>query len=267
MIKKQLFTSSMIMIVLWCFSAFAAAVGDSNVALKKTAVCSSTESAALGASLAVDGTISWASRWGSAFADSQWIYIDFGKSYTIDSVAIYWEHSGAKYFDLQTLKTGITVPAGNDQSWTTFHHDSTFYQDPPVDMCLNFLKLSPLTTRYFRIRCLKRLWQWGYGVIELQVFGIPSGTPVAKPAGRGTMQKLRFTRLDAGVSIKANGCLLNDMDTRIYSSQGQLVRRISGNTAVLWNLRDDSGNRTANGTYMIRVSIAGRIFQDKIVIY
>ena len=267
MTPKQFIAVSTIMIAVWSFSASAAAVGDSNVALKKTAVCSSTESAALGANLAVDGTISWASRWGSAFSDSQWIFIDFGKVYTIDSVAIYWEHSGAKYFDLQTLKTGVTAPAANDQVWTTFHHDSTFYQDPPVDMCLNFLKLSPVTTRYFRIRCLKRLWQWGYGVIELQVFGIPSGTHVSRAAGHSTVQRLRFTRSDVGISIKVDNRFSKFMDARIYSSQGQLVRQISGNQAVLWDLRDNFGNNVSKGTYLMRVSVDGSTVQDKVVTY
>lgn len=126
---------------------------------------------------AVDGPKSQASRWGSDYGtdmnkDSAWIFVDLGKTYQIDSLAIYWEHSGAKRYSVQTWKSRVDTPSYDDTGWETVFTDTTLaYQPRPVDMCLSFIKLAPVATRYVRIRCYKRLFEFGYSIMELEVYG------------------------------------------------------------------------------------------------
>ena len=129
---------------------------------------------------AVDGPKSQGSRWGSNYGtdknkDSAWIFVDLGKKYALDSVAIYWEHSGAKKYSVQVWKSEVDTPSYDDSGWTTVLTDTTLtYQPRPVDMCLSFLKLTPVEGRYVRIRCYKRLFEFGYSIMELEVYGMES---------------------------------------------------------------------------------------------
>src|SRR5947207_3277905 len=60
-----------------------------NLALNRPVIVSSTENGSFPASAAVDGSTT--TRWGSAFSDPQWIYVDLGATTTISRVILRWE--------------------------------------------------------------------------------------------------------------------------------------------------------------------------------
>ena len=65
-----------------------------------TATASSVENGdpGLGAQMAVDGN--FATRWASAFADSQWLEVDLGRDRSVHGLTIYWEDAYASSFDV-----------------------------------------------------------------------------------------------------------------------------------------------------------------------
>jgi hypothetical protein len=138
---------------------------------------------------AFDGPKSQASRWGSNYGsdknkDSAWIWVDLGTVTTVDSVAIYWEHSGAKPFAIQAWKGAGDVPSDKDSDWETIFRDSTLvYQNPPVDMCLSFHRIPATPLRFLRVRCYKRMFQFGFSIMELEVYS--TGPTAVRPRFQG----------------------------------------------------------------------------------
>ncbi|MDB5104418.1 MAG: putative secreted protein [Fibrobacteres bacterium] len=157
----------------WMPSAWAA---RPNIALNKVCKASSVEGM-LTPDKAVDGPKTQGSRWGSNYGtdknkDSAWFLVDLGRKYTVDSIAIYWEHSGAKRYSIQAWKPAVDTPSYDDSRWSTLFTDTTLqYQPRPVDMCLSFIKLDPVETRFLRVRCYKRLFEFGYSIMEFEAYG------------------------------------------------------------------------------------------------
>lgn len=186
-----------------------AAAGRPNLALNKVCKATSVEGK-LTPDKAVDGPKSQASRWGSDYAtdknkDSAWFYVDLGKPHLVDSVAIYWEHSGAKSYSIQAWDSPVDTPSHDDAGWKTLFSDTTLrYQPPPVDMCLSFVKLQPVQTRYVRIRCYKRLFEFGYSIMELEVYGNEGGTGLRPPTPKGN-RNLRTRGLRGPGGFSLNG--------------------------------------------------------------
>lgn len=166
--------------------AVSAQTARPNLAAKKICKASSVEGK-LTPDLAVDGPKSQGSRWGSNYGsdknkDSAWLFVDLGKAYDVDSVAIYWEHSGAKRYDIQSWASEVDTPSYSDAGWKVLLTDTTLYYQPrPVDMCLSFLKLAPARARYLRVRCYKRMFEFGFSIMELEVYGKESAASALVP--------------------------------------------------------------------------------------
>ena len=225
---------------------------------------------------ATDSLLGQGNRWGSYYnadhnpnPDSAWIFVDLGAKYYIDSLAIYWEHSGAKKYDVQVWNSDVDTPSYNDKGWTTIYTDTTlYYQNPPVDMCLAFLKVPVTQTRYVRIRCYKRLFNYGYSIMELLVFGnlnVQTNRESTQP--QSVASSLIIIRTKIGVSIRSMGAGSNAMTAEILSPAGKLIRRLSSLKEVQWNYKDAFGNKVPNGTYLLRVISWGKIMQEKIAVY
>ncbi len=127
-----------------------------NLALGKTATCSSSESGSYPASMAVDGNL--ATRWSSLFSDPQWICVDLGATYTIDTVKLYWETSAGKEYTIQT------APADSPNSWTT---RATVING---SYGLKIHEFTPVSCRYVRMYGTVRTWQYGYSLYEMEVY-------------------------------------------------------------------------------------------------
>ena len=99
-----------------------------NLAKGKPVTVSSTEASITTSTLASNATDgSYETRWGSLFADPQWLSIDLGASYAINRVKISWETAMASTYEIQLSSNGndwssIKSVTGNntttnDQNW------------------------------------------------------------------------------------------------------------------------------------------------------
>ena len=153
-----------ILILAFCFIHGINASGQCNttynVALGKIATASSIQSAGVPASDAFDGNM--ATRWGSAFTDNEYIYVDLGSSMPLCQVVLNWETALGKNFtidlsnDAVTWATAITIT--NNVSFT------------------NTLSISG-TGRYVRMKGTLRGTGYGYSIYEFQVYST-NPTPV-----------------------------------------------------------------------------------------
>ncbi|GHJ49552.1 hypothetical protein Cs7R123_68940 [Catellatospora sp. TT07R-123] len=109
---------------------------------------------------AVDGNS--ATRWGSLYADPQWISVDLGASYALNRVRLNWETAYGKAYQIQTSPDNAT--------WTTVY--STTTSDGGVDD----VTLTG-TGRYVRVYGTQRATQWGYSLFDLNVYGTPATGP------------------------------------------------------------------------------------------
>jgi beta-glucanase (GH16 family) len=129
--------------------------GEVNLALGKTASTSSNENESLSGSAAVDGNIS--TRWSSAFADPQWIYVDLGATYTINRVKITWEAASASQYKVQLSNDATT--------WSDLKAvvDNTTLVNEHTGLAGS--------GRYIRIYGTVRSTPYGYSIYELEVYG------------------------------------------------------------------------------------------------
>jgi hypothetical protein len=200
-------------------TALPSSAARANLAFGKTCKASSVEGK-LTPDKAVDGPKTQGSRWGSNYGtdknkDSAWFFVDLGAAYSIDSVAIYWEHSGAKLYTLQTWNSAVDTPSYDDKGWTTIFTDTTLtYQPRPVDMCLSFIKLTPVQTRYLRVRCYKRLFEFGYSIMEFEAYGSEGSAGLRRPArdlaSRGPSARPQPFRFRYGQNYSLMGRVLPD---------------------------------------------------------
>jgi type 1 glutamine amidotransferase len=117
---------------------------------------------------AVDGNA--ATRWGSAYADPQWISVDLGASYAVNRVRLNWEAAYGRAYQIQTSPDNAT--------WTTIF--STTTSDGGVDD----LTVAG-TGRYVRVNGTQRaLTQYGYSLWDLNVYGTPA-SPTATLLSQG----------------------------------------------------------------------------------
>jgi hypothetical protein len=137
-------------------------VSSVNLALNKPVTASSTQSGYPGGN-AVDGNLS--TRWGSAFSDPQWIYVDLQTNYYITEVWLDWESAYATSFQIQ-----VSADATN---WTTLYSTTT-----GTGGVEDLTGLSG-TGRYVRMYGTVRGTVYGYSLYEMEVFGVSYPTLAA----------------------------------------------------------------------------------------
>lgn len=102
---------------------------------------------------AVDGLHS--TRWSSAFADNQWIQLDFGHPRHLSGVTLHWEGAYASAYSV--------VVSDDAADWTIVY--STTSGDGGVDA----IALPSVQARYLRIFCAQRATEWGNSLWEIDV--------------------------------------------------------------------------------------------------
>jgi hypothetical protein len=85
-----------------------------NLALHKPAAASTSYSG-YPASNVTDGNVN--SRWSSAFADNEWIYVDLGSAYAIDRVVLRWQTAYGRSYKLQV--------SNDASSWSDVYSTAT----------------------------------------------------------------------------------------------------------------------------------------------
>jgi hypothetical protein len=133
------------------------AVTEKNLTWNKPATASSFESWPDGknypASFAVDGKTS--TRWSSEFKDGQWLAVDLGEGTAVSGVELIWEASYAAEYVIEI--------SGNGEQWTEVARNLNGKGDTEQ---LNF---APVTTRWIRMRALKRVTRFGVSLWEFRI--------------------------------------------------------------------------------------------------
>jgi M6 family metalloprotease-like protein len=138
-----------------------ASVPAVNLAYDKNFVTSSDENSNYTGNKAIDadGT----TRWSSAFSEPQYIIVDLGAMYTINTVKLSWEVAYAKNFQVQV--------SANNATWTTVRDISN-----NTVTTHNFTDLNAFA-RYVKIYCINRATPYGFSIYELEVYGTPATAP------------------------------------------------------------------------------------------
>jgi hypothetical protein len=149
----------------------AAGAADTLLSQGKPALASSIEGASTAASFAVDGDVN--TRWGSQFADPQWLQVDLGQPATVSQVILRWESAYATAYQLQTSLDG--------NSWTSIYTTTA---------STGGVQTVPITVansgRYVRMYGTARNGGYGYSLWEFQVYG-SYGTTTSPPPTCGTV--------------------------------------------------------------------------------
>lgn len=135
-----------------------------NRALLQPATASSVETEASGAddpAFAVDGDLN--TRWSSAWDDDEWIYVDLGGTYDVDTVELHWEAAYGSVYNIDVSYDGV--------NWTTV------FEEENGDGGLDSIALeSPHSARFVRMHGLERASEneWGFSLWEMEVRGLIS---------------------------------------------------------------------------------------------
>jgi hypothetical protein len=147
---------------LWSFEVYGNEVRSASandLAAHRPAIASSVAfgDPTYAASNAVDGNP--ATRWSSAFSDPQWIYVDLGQPFILDSVRLSWETAYAADFQIQ-----ISNDATNWTTAASVTDNTGGTNDLPVSG----------TGRYVRVYGTRRGTEWGYSLWSFEVYGDPT---------------------------------------------------------------------------------------------
>ncbi|TPG58227.1 discoidin domain-containing protein [Hymenobacter nivis] len=135
-----------------------------NLALGKTGTASSTQGG-FPARNAFDNDN--ATRWGSNYADGEWLYVDLRGTATISRMYLIWETAYGKDFRLEVSNDAATWTAVKMFTGNTLHY--------------NEVSFSPAVTgRYVRMFGVTRGTGYGFSLYEFQVYGtlVPLPLPV-----------------------------------------------------------------------------------------
>jgi hypothetical protein len=130
-------------------------LAGSNLALRKPVTCSSVQNSNLVCSKAVDGNTS--TRWGSVlYKDPQYIYVDLGQYFWVDTVLLRWEAAYAKSYSIQYY---------NDSSWVSVFSTTGGRGGNEI------VKFDRVRTRYLLIYGTQRANSlYGYSLWEMEVY-------------------------------------------------------------------------------------------------
>jgi hypothetical protein len=147
---------------IWSFTASGSSnpppsPSGTNLALNRPMLASSLEAPQYAASNAADGSLS--TRWSSEFSDPQWILVDLGQTVNVGEVILRWETAFGADYQLLISNDG--------NNWTTLRNVSN--GNGGVD------DLSGLSGsgRYVGVYGTRRGTQWGYSLLEMEVYGTP----------------------------------------------------------------------------------------------
>ncbi|MBV8657549.1 MAG: discoidin domain-containing protein [Burkholderiales bacterium] len=179
-----------------------------------SAFASSQERGDLNAAAAIDNNLS--TRWGSAFTDSEYLALDFGKSVTVTRLAINWENAHADSYQIQT--------SDDRNTWTTIR--TVTGSTGGVE---NLTGLSG-NGRYIRMLGLKRATQYGYSIYEIHAFtNSPPPTPVPTPVPTPTPNPVPVTAPGAVITPVAA------TSSAVENPSLSASNAIDGNLSTRWS--------------------------------
>lgn len=160
-----------------------------NLALNKTGTASTGT-----AKLAFDGNNG--TRWESEFKDPQWICVDLGENYYVNSVKLNWETASAKAYKIRISTDAV--------KWTDVY--STTNGPGKIEN----ITFEPTLAKYVKMDGATRSTDYGYSLWEFEVYGqkeppLPkAATPTFTPASGvyTTTQNVSINCATPGVTIK-----------------------------------------------------------------
>lgn len=104
-------------------------------------------------------------RWGSAYADDEWLYVDLRGTATISRMYLIWETAYGKNFRLEVSNDAVNWTAVSTINDNTLHY--------------NEVSFSPAVTgRYVRMYGVMRGTGYGFSLYEFQVYGALAPLPL-----------------------------------------------------------------------------------------
>ncbi|AGL19776.1 DUF1996 domain-containing protein [Actinoplanes sp. N902-109] len=137
-----------------------AQAADSLLSQGKPAIASSVENGESPAAAAVDGRTE--TRWGSQWADPQWLRVDLGTAASINRVVLQWETAYAKSYKIQT--------SGDGNAWTDIYSTTSGAGGTQTLTVAG-------SGRYVRMYGTQRGTTYGYSLFEFKVYGTSASTP------------------------------------------------------------------------------------------
>lgn len=208
------------------------------------AAASSSESGATGAASATDRNIN--SRWSSAFADPQYLQLDFGDVKRFTRVKIAWEAAYAKDYQVQASLDGLT--------WGPLQ--TVVDGDGGVD------DLTGLSGRgrYLRVYGTRRATTFGYSIYEVDVYGTADAALAAAPPGPPDAAGLRLYPNPAATEL------------HLALPGGAPIRSLAVTDALGKTVLTGTGPATTlsiavlpAGLYVVRVATAHEQFSQRFV--
>ncbi len=228
-------------------SGSSGATADGDVALNKDAYSSSNEGDHMSAKYAVDGNSG--TRWASAFTDNEWMYVDLGKTYSVNKVVLNWEGAYGKDYNIQTStdgnnwKTVKAVTGGNGGE--------------------DIVEFNATDARYVRMQGVARGTGYGYSLWDFEVY---TGKSTSSDSGSGSTGGNTGSGSTGGNTDSSdtpvNVNLALNKDGKASSKEGDNVaasNAFDGNTGTRWSseFSDDQ---------WIQVDLGQKYSVDKVVL-
>lgn len=215
-----------------------------NVAIGKNASASTFKQPA---ALAFDGNA--ATRWESDSADPQWIAVDLGKAYRIDTVTLRWEGAYGKAYKLQVA----SAEAPTEADWIDV------YSETAGNGNLDTIVVTPREARHVRLLGTSRGTPYGYSLWEFEVHGVPMDGQ--NPGGLTAPPALTADSTDnlAGQAIELDFAANLDWEQAItsVSFNGTELTKGSEYTVASGKITLAAGLFAAAGTYSIQIRATG----------
>ena len=146
----------------------------------------------------------------------QWVTVDLWAEATVDKVVFYWE-SEASHFAVETSLNG--------EDWTVQKEET---EPAMTGRPLKYeLALDAVSCRYVRVHMYETPSQWGYGVVEFEVYGeYDAGVIVTEPTTTTTTQPAPVDHLEVPNTPArlSGGWGANDsVSNPIYTNGGKIL--------------------------------------------
>ncbi|MEO5594394.1 MAG: discoidin domain-containing protein [Chitinophagaceae bacterium] len=236
----------------------------SNVSLGKTATASSSDDATHAAMYAIDGKLN--TRFSSGYNDNQWLSVDMGKAYLINTIILTWEKSYGKDFDILFSNNGTFTDLYID-SIRVRNHVLTNNSIAGTD---TITMKGGTVARYVRMQGIHRATSNGYSIWEMQVMGASSSAglfPVSVTGFTATAQSntslLEWTTVteysNAGFSIERSNDAVN------FSPIGWVISRNAGTVISRYAFTDKQASAGKNYYRLKQTWLDGKIGYSQVI--
>jgi F5/8 type C domain/Secretion system C-terminal sorting domain len=212
-------------------------INNHNVALNKPASASSSQSAGYNAAQAFDGNFN--TRFSSGYSDTEWVAVDLGQYYLVDTITLAWEKDYGKDFNILFSRNGTFTDMYNDSLQirnNSFSGYGVSVSGNGVAGTNNIIAKTNTIARYVKMKGVRRATANGYSLFEFQVAASSSSTgalPVTLTGFNATAQT-NSTLLDWQTTTEFNNAgfsVEHSTDGTNFTAIG-FVTGINGGTVV-----------------------------------